>query len=131
MRHDPKWATFNSTYINAKVELHLQNAVLHDPYEDALLEMLTHISVTRDPEHQARRVVHWRIVREKSTFVNPLLSLPWGMLSIKEHALRPMLISGGVNSAAVVRWEARRSQRHARDLSWTEGVSMLGWTVMG
>ncbi|KAI1305758.1 hypothetical protein F5Y03DRAFT_384421 [Xylaria venustula] len=49
MRHDPKWATFNSAYINAKVKYHLQNAVIHEPQEDALIEMLTHISVTRDP----------------------------------------------------------------------------------
>ncbi|KAK4118382.1 hypothetical protein N657DRAFT_675587 [Parathielavia appendiculata] len=49
LRHDPKWATFNSVYINAKVKFHLQNAVLHEPHEDALIEMLTHISVTRDP----------------------------------------------------------------------------------
>jgi hypothetical protein len=49
MRHDPKWATFNSAYINAKVKFHLQNAVLHEPHENALIEMLTHISVTRDP----------------------------------------------------------------------------------
>lgn len=49
MRHDPKWATFNSAYINAKVKFHLQNAVLHEPHEDALLEMLTRISITRDP----------------------------------------------------------------------------------
>jgi hypothetical protein len=49
MRHDPKWATFNSAYINAKVKFHLQNAVLHEAHEDALIEMLTHISVTRDP----------------------------------------------------------------------------------
>ena len=48
MRHDPKWATFNSAYINAKVKFHLQNAVLHEAHEDALIEMLTHISVTRD-----------------------------------------------------------------------------------
>ncbi|KAI0531848.1 hypothetical protein GGR58DRAFT_518190 [Xylaria digitata] len=49
MRHDPKWATFNSAYINAKVKFHLQNAVIHEAQEDALIEMLTHISVTRDP----------------------------------------------------------------------------------
>ncbi|KAB5514914.1 FluG domain-containing protein [Coniochaeta sp. 2T2.1] len=49
MRHDPKWATFNSAYINAKVKFHLQNAVIHEAHEDALIEMLTHISVTRDP----------------------------------------------------------------------------------
>ncbi|KAB5511398.1 hypothetical protein GE09DRAFT_690652 [Coniochaeta sp. 2T2.1] len=49
MRHDPKWATFNSAYINAKVKFHLQNAVIHEAQEDAVIEMLTHISVTRDP----------------------------------------------------------------------------------
>ncbi|KAL2024965.1 hypothetical protein VTK56DRAFT_3664 [Thermocarpiscus australiensis] len=49
MRHDPKWATFNSAYINPRVKFHLQNAVLHEPHEDALIEMLTYISVMRDP----------------------------------------------------------------------------------
>ncbi|KAK4249237.1 hypothetical protein C7999DRAFT_39654 [Corynascus novoguineensis] len=49
LRHDPKWATFNSVYINPRVRFHLQNAVLYEPYEDALIEMLTHISVMRDP----------------------------------------------------------------------------------
>jgi len=52
MRHDPKWAkwaTCNSAYINTKMKFHLQNTVLHEPHEDALLEMLTHISITRDP----------------------------------------------------------------------------------
>ncbi|KAK3934127.1 hypothetical protein QBC46DRAFT_454414 [Diplogelasinospora grovesii] len=33
MRHDPKWATFNSAYINEKVQFHLQNAVLDEPTE--------------------------------------------------------------------------------------------------
>ncbi|KAK4195369.1 hypothetical protein QBC40DRAFT_310712 [Triangularia verruculosa] len=36
-------------YINPKVKFHLQNAVLHEPHENALLEMLTYISVMRDP----------------------------------------------------------------------------------
>lgn len=49
LRHDPKWVTFNSSYINPRVKFHLQNAVLHEPHEDALIEMLTHISVMRDP----------------------------------------------------------------------------------
>ncbi|KAI0876768.1 hypothetical protein GGS24DRAFT_513091 [Hypoxylon argillaceum] len=48
MRHDPKWATFNNAYINAKVKFHFQNAVIHGTHENALIEMLTHISVTRD-----------------------------------------------------------------------------------
>ncbi|KAK3935373.1 hypothetical protein QBC46DRAFT_453549 [Diplogelasinospora grovesii] len=63
MRHDPKWATFNSAYINAKVKFHLQNAVLHEPHEDALIEMLTHISVTRDPR-AGRDIVPDEVWRE-------------------------------------------------------------------
>ncbi|KAK3692968.1 hypothetical protein B0T22DRAFT_495937 [Podospora appendiculata] len=49
MRHDPKWATFNSAYINEKVQFHLQNAVLDEPAEDSLIGMLSHISLMRDP----------------------------------------------------------------------------------
>nr|ODN82566.1 hypothetical protein L203_05375 [Cryptococcus depauperatus CBS 7841] len=49
MRHDPKWATFNSAYINELVEFHLQNAFLDEPTEDALIKMLSHIDVSRDP----------------------------------------------------------------------------------
>jgi hypothetical protein len=49
MRHDPKWATFNSAYINEKVEFDLQNAFLDEPQEDALITLFTHISITRDP----------------------------------------------------------------------------------
>ena len=49
MRHDPKWATFNSAYINEKVGFHLQNAFLEEPTEDSLLAMLSHLSLTRDP----------------------------------------------------------------------------------
>ncbi|KAK4032863.1 hypothetical protein C8A01DRAFT_50446 [Parachaetomium inaequale] len=47
--HDRKWATFNNVYINRKVKYHLQNAVLYKPYKDTLLEIMTYISVTRDP----------------------------------------------------------------------------------
>jgi hypothetical protein len=47
--HDPKWATFNSVYINPRVKFHLQNTVLHKLYKNALIEMLTYISVIRDP----------------------------------------------------------------------------------
>ncbi|KAK4096626.1 hypothetical protein N658DRAFT_501359 [Parathielavia hyrcaniae] len=53
MRHDPKWATFNSAYINEKVGFHLQNAFLEEPTEDSLLAMLSHIGHMRDP--RARR----------------------------------------------------------------------------
>lgn len=49
MRHDPKWATFNSAYINEKVQFHLQNAFLEEPTEDGLIKLFTHISLTRDP----------------------------------------------------------------------------------
>lgn len=49
MRHDPKWATFNSAYINEKVKFHLQNVVLDEPTEDTLLAMLSHIGLMCDP----------------------------------------------------------------------------------
>ncbi|KAK4119899.1 hypothetical protein N657DRAFT_649680 [Parathielavia appendiculata] len=49
MRHDPKWATFSSAYINEKVGFHLQNAFLEEPTEDSLLAMLSHIGHMRDP----------------------------------------------------------------------------------
>ena len=49
MRHDPKWATFNSAYVNEKVEFDLQNAFLDEPLEDGLIALFTHISITRDP----------------------------------------------------------------------------------
>jgi len=48
MRHDPRWATFNSAYINEKVEFHLQNAFLEEPTEDGLIGMLSHIGLMRD-----------------------------------------------------------------------------------
>ncbi|KAK4220404.1 hypothetical protein QBC38DRAFT_550690, partial [Podospora fimiseda] len=49
MHHDPKWATFNSAYINEKVGFHLQKAFLDEPTEDSLLAMLSHIGLMRDP----------------------------------------------------------------------------------
>jgi hypothetical protein len=49
MRHDPKWATFNSAYINENVQYHLQNAFLDEPTEDSMIGMLSHIGLTRDP----------------------------------------------------------------------------------
>ncbi|KJR83642.1 uncharacterized protein SPSK_04752 [Sporothrix schenckii 1099-18] len=42
-------AIFNSAYINEKVTFHLQNAVLDEPYEDALIGILSHMSAMRDP----------------------------------------------------------------------------------
>ncbi len=49
MRHDPKWATFNSAYINEKVEFHLEKVVADEPTEDCLIKLFTHMSMTRDP----------------------------------------------------------------------------------
>jgi hypothetical protein len=49
MRHNPKWATFNSIYINEKVEFDQQNAVLDEPMEDGLIKFLTYTSIMRDP----------------------------------------------------------------------------------
>ncbi len=49
MRHDPKWASFNSAYLNEKARFHLQMAVLEEPHEDPLIDMFTHISIMRDP----------------------------------------------------------------------------------
>ena len=53
MRHDPKWATFNSAYINEKVQFDIQNAFLDEPSEDSLIRLFTHVSLSRDP--RARR----------------------------------------------------------------------------
>lgn len=49
MRHDPKWATFNSAYINEKVQFHLERVVADEPTEDCLIDLFTHMSMTRDP----------------------------------------------------------------------------------
>ncbi|KAN0072770.1 Protein of unknown function (DUF3435) domain containing protein [Elaphomyces granulatus] len=37
------------TYINEKVEFHLQNAFLEEPTEDGLIGMLSHVDLMRDP----------------------------------------------------------------------------------
>ncbi|KAH7009443.1 uncharacterized protein B0I36DRAFT_257829 [Microdochium trichocladiopsis] len=49
MRHDPKWATFNSAYINQRVKFDVQSAFLNEPTEDSLIELLGHMSLTKDP----------------------------------------------------------------------------------
>jgi hypothetical protein len=49
MQHDPKWATFNSAYINEKVKFDLQNTFLDEPLEDSLITLFTYISIMRDP----------------------------------------------------------------------------------
>jgi hypothetical protein len=56
MRHDPKWSTFNSAYINEKIKFHLQNAFLDEPTEDSLLKMLSHIGHMRDPRARKNMV---------------------------------------------------------------------------
>ncbi|XP_044724710.1 FluG domain-containing protein [Hirsutella rhossiliensis] len=53
MRHDPRWATFNGAYINEKVQFHLERVVAGEPIDDCLIDLFTHMSLTRDP--QARR----------------------------------------------------------------------------
>ncbi|KAK8076087.1 hypothetical protein PG994_003359 [Apiospora phragmitis] len=52
LRHDPKWATFNSAYINENVEYDTQNAFLDEPTEDKLINLFTYIGMTRDPRAQ-------------------------------------------------------------------------------
>ncbi|KAK6841024.1 hypothetical protein PG987_001884 [Apiospora arundinis] len=54
LRHDPKWATFNNAYINENVEYDTQNAFLDEPTEDKLINLFTHIGMTRDPRAQRR-----------------------------------------------------------------------------
>ncbi|KAL7786357.1 FluG domain-containing protein [Trichoderma ceciliae] len=56
MRHDPKWATFNSAYINEKVEFHVQNAILDEPLEEDLIQLWSHMSMTRDPRAASNMV---------------------------------------------------------------------------
>jgi uncharacterized protein DUF3435 len=46
MRHDPRWTTFYSAYLNHSVEFDIQNTVLGQPTQD---KMLTHVSLMRDP----------------------------------------------------------------------------------
>lgn len=49
MRHNPKWAIFNSAYINEKIQFHVQNAILDEPLEDELLQFWSHMGMTCDP----------------------------------------------------------------------------------
>lgn len=49
MRHDPRFTTFHSAYINERVEFDLQNTFLENPTEDKLIRMFAHVSITRDP----------------------------------------------------------------------------------
>ncbi|KAM4067359.1 FluG domain-containing protein [Hirsutella rhossiliensis] len=56
MRHDPRWATFNGAYINEKVEFHLERVVAGEPTDDCLIDLFTHMSLTRDPEARQNMV---------------------------------------------------------------------------
>ncbi|KAK7959755.1 uncharacterized protein PG986_004609 [Apiospora aurea] len=56
LRHDPKWATFNSAYINENIEFNTQNAFLDEPTEDALINLFTHVGMTRDPRARRKMV---------------------------------------------------------------------------
>jgi len=49
MRHNAKSAVFNGAYINERVRLDVQSAVLERPSADGVLRMLTHMSLMRDP----------------------------------------------------------------------------------
>ncbi|KAK6859008.1 hypothetical protein PG995_004861 [Apiospora arundinis] len=56
LRHDPKWATFNSAYINENIEFDTQNAFLDEPTEDVLINLFTHVGMTRDPRARRKMV---------------------------------------------------------------------------
>ena len=49
MRHDPKFYTFQSAYLNEIAKFHLQNAFLEEEMEDQLFRLFAHVSLTRDP----------------------------------------------------------------------------------
>ncbi|RFU74047.1 domain containing, partial [Trichoderma arundinaceum] len=65
MRHDPEWATFNSAYINEKVQFHVQNVVLDEPLEDELIQFWSHMRMTRDPRASSDMVPNevWRNIQ--------------------------------------------------------------------
>ena len=49
MRHNPKFFTFSSAYLNEHLAFDCQNAFLEEPKEDELIRLFTHVSLTRDP----------------------------------------------------------------------------------
>ncbi|OAQ59732.1 FluG domain-containing protein [Pochonia chlamydosporia 170] len=49
MRHDPRFSTFFSAYLNEIANFDLQNAFLEEPKQDQLFRMFAHVSLTRDP----------------------------------------------------------------------------------
>ena len=49
MRHDPRFATFSTAYLNEIANFDLQNAFLEEEKQDQLFRMFAHVSLTRDP----------------------------------------------------------------------------------
>ncbi|KAH7016562.1 FluG domain-containing protein [Microdochium trichocladiopsis] len=49
MRHDPKWAIFNSAYINEKVQFDIQSTFIQEPTKDSLIRLFAHIGISSDP----------------------------------------------------------------------------------
>ncbi|KAL7940735.1 FluG domain-containing protein [Trichoderma barbatum] len=49
MRHDPKFATFFSAYLNKNINFDLQHAFLEEEKHVELFRMFAHVSLTRDP----------------------------------------------------------------------------------
>ena len=49
MRHDPRFVTFFSAYLNEIAKFDLQNAFLEEEKQDQLFRMFAHVSLTRDP----------------------------------------------------------------------------------
>ncbi|KID97353.1 FluG domain-containing protein, partial [Metarhizium majus ARSEF 297] len=49
MRHDPRFSTFFSAYLNEIARFDLQNAFLEEEKQDQLFRMFAHVSLTRDP----------------------------------------------------------------------------------
>ncbi|KAH7121977.1 FluG domain-containing protein [Dactylonectria estremocensis] len=49
MRHNPKFTTFHSAYLNERVKFDIQNTFLREQTEDQLCKLFAHISLTRDP----------------------------------------------------------------------------------
>ncbi|XP_044716549.1 FluG domain-containing protein [Hirsutella rhossiliensis] len=49
MRHDPRFATFYSAYLNEIARFDIQNAFLEEEKQNELFRMFAHVSLTRDP----------------------------------------------------------------------------------
>jgi hypothetical protein len=49
MRHNPNSGVYNGSYINKRVGFNVLFAILERPSANGILQMLTYISLTRDP----------------------------------------------------------------------------------